>query len=60
MGKTGSFEDAEHVGDCQHAGGGAMIGNAAADGKEKIVVYTALEEEQMPVYKAAFEKANPA
>lgn len=38
---------------------GAMIGTAAADGKEKIVVYTALEEEQMPVYKEAFEKANP-
>src|SRR5260221_5425630 len=31
--------------------------SAQADGVLK--VYTALEEEQLPVYKAAFEKANP-
>jgi iron(III) transport system substrate-binding protein len=34
-----------------------LAGTAAA--KDKLVVYTALEEEQLPVYKQAFEAANP-
>ena len=38
----------------------ALIGFAAtAAAKEKLTVYTALEEEQLPVYKQAFEAANP-
>ena len=38
----------------------AIVGFAAtAAAKEKLTVYTALEEEQLPVYKQAFEAANP-
>lgn len=33
--------------------------SAGAQAETVLKVYTALEEEQMPVYKAAFEKANP-
>ncbi len=32
---------------------------ATAAAKDKLTVYTALEEEQLPVYKQAFEAANP-
>jgi iron(III) transport system substrate-binding protein len=38
----------------------ALVGFAAtASAKDKLTVYTALEEEQLPVYKQAFEAANP-
>src|SRR5690348_1679206 len=38
----------------------ALVGFAAtAAAKDKLTVYTALEEEQLPVYKQAFEAANP-
>jgi iron(III) transport system substrate-binding protein len=38
----------------------AVVGFAAtASAKDKLTVYTALEEEQLPVYKQAFEAANP-
>jgi iron(III) transport system substrate-binding protein len=38
----------------------AIVGIAAtAAAKERLTVYTALEEEQLPVYKQAFEAANP-
>jgi iron(III) transport system substrate-binding protein len=33
--------------------------SAGAQAETVLKVYTALEEEQLPVYKAAFEKANP-
>jgi iron(III) transport system substrate-binding protein len=37
----------------------AMAFSADASAKTVLKVYTALEEEQLPVYKEAFEKANP-
>jgi iron(III) transport system substrate-binding protein len=38
----------------------ALIGfGGSAAAKDKLTVYTALEEEQLPVYKQAFEAANP-
>jgi iron(III) transport system substrate-binding protein len=38
---------------------GTMLFAADASAKTVLKVYTALEEEQLPVYKEAFEKANP-
>lgn len=38
---------------------GATLFAGEASAKTVLKVYTALEEEQLPVYKAAFEKANP-
>ncbi len=35
------------------------VWSAVAEANTVLKVYTALEEEQLPVYKAAFEKANP-
>lgn len=37
----------------------AALFSAGAEAKTVLKVYTALEEEQLPVYKEAFEKANP-
>lgn len=36
-----------------------MLFTTAAEAKTVLKVYTALEEEQLPIYKEAFEKANP-
>jgi iron(III) transport system substrate-binding protein len=36
-----------------------LIGSGAAMAKTPLIVYTALEDEQLPVFKKAFEAANP-
>ncbi len=36
-----------------------MLFSAGAEAKTVLKVYTALEEEQLPIYKQAFEAANP-
>src|SRR5882672_7613851 len=36
-----------------------LIASGAAMAKTSLVVYTALEDEQLPVFKKAFEAANP-
>jgi iron(III) transport system substrate-binding protein len=41
------------------AAAGATLFAAGASAKTVLKVYTALEEEQLPPYKEAFEKANP-